>query len=48
MRAYMLGLSRLCAEVAGTPALLPVFLQVLRLVPVTIARFDRQLKRSVG
>jgi hypothetical protein len=33
---YLLGLSRLCVEVARSPRLLPVFLHVVARVPNTI------------
>jgi hypothetical protein len=41
MKAYLLGLSALCAEVAERPGLLPVFIQVILLVPGTIAELLR-------
>jgi hypothetical protein len=38
LTGYLQSLSRLCVEVAATPALLPTFLRVLRLVPATVAQ----------
>jgi hypothetical protein len=42
---YLLGLSRLCAEVARNPKLLPSFMRVLRLVPSTLAALQRAQRR---
>jgi hypothetical protein len=41
IRRYLHALSKLCAEVAAEPRLLPTFLQVLLLVPRTIAELAK-------
>jgi hypothetical protein len=41
----LLGLAQLCAEVAERPYLLPVFLQVILLVPTTLASLRKDTRR---
>jgi hypothetical protein len=38
---YLRGLGQLCIEVAATPALLPVFLAIIKLAPGTILQLRR-------
>jgi hypothetical protein len=40
-----MGLSRLCAEVARRPELLPLLIGILRLAPGTIIGLGRERKR---
>ena len=44
---YLEALGKLCAEVAAEPRLLPTFLQVLALVPRTIAELVAELALRV-
>jgi hypothetical protein len=44
---YLLGLSRLCLEVAREPWLLPLFVQLVALVPATIAALRREERRRL-
>jgi hypothetical protein len=39
---YLRNLSRLCLEVAATPALLPVFLRIVAMVPATVTELRRE------
>jgi hypothetical protein len=41
IRRYLQALAKLCIEVAAEPRLLPTFLQVLLLVPKTIAELAK-------
>jgi hypothetical protein len=43
IRRYLHALSKLCAEVAAEPKLLPTFLQILLLVPRTVAELAKSL-----
>ena len=45
IRAYLLGLSRLCAEVARRPELLRHFFQVVALLPQTIKALRNEAER---
>jgi hypothetical protein len=42
---YLLALAALARECADKPALWPVFLRVLRLVPSTVAELEREGRR---
>jgi hypothetical protein len=42
---YLLGLARLCCEVAYRPWLLPWFVQVIARVPATIMELRREARR---
>jgi hypothetical protein len=45
VRAYLLGLSRLCVEVSRDQRLLPVFLRILALAPATVAQLQKAQRR---
>jgi hypothetical protein len=45
VQIYLLGLSRLCAEVAREPALLPWFVQLIVKVPPTLLELRREARR---
>jgi hypothetical protein len=45
VRVYLLAVSALCREVADRPALLPMFIEIIWLVPRTLAKLRKDTRR---